>query len=915
MPFPPPFLGPNGVPIPPPPPPPTGTFYPPASTNHPPPQQSPVANPSPVINTVPYRQQPPVGASMERFGMRRDTDREDGEVSEGDVISKSPATKLSDAPRSAPLPPQVPEVTQSASRRRESARGPPSQPQNIGPHDDHWFKALEIINELNNKNVTFGQLVQEGLHPQDLAKTFQALNIPVPDEYRSKPSTASPASATRPANGSSAKLPLPTEPLRLRGFGSALPKPLPVNGSSNRGTSTVPVSQPGNSQPEPAPLKTNLGPSTSLKSSPAPSPIDRKDYIARLQAAKAGKSTATKPAPVSNAPTPIDSPRPGTTPAPQAQQTAHSDVRTQTSTPSMSDAEKAKKTELVRQKIAALQASQARGNAKASAATVSKGLRQSVEASTSIVQSDQQNVGTPTVAVQPGPSLGTVSDVQHQSQSLGKIPGLFMRGGEADSSATQPELTEPPPLVPRKRPVAADFNEEIKPRTAGPAFTRPLGQSPHEHHDRMIIDVSEDESEGSAMDIEDDGDAPKSVPVMSVTNQASQPTNLPSRAASVNTPSSAIPTPPPAATPSTLVSQEHLKKYDLQIAEMKRRIAEKERQKKEKLAAIKSAIPLSPASGSSDTSSVPKPANVSATPSLVQATKASDDLKKDDEPSALRDTPKTDASAWKKQRRAEIESGLPSLEAGLAENRMRLEALRREMEQIEADNRKREQDKQNLIEELERLGIDTEGMPHEELQAKKDEIVQQLGTAAPFQALPTTTNEPSAAIPANETDRRIDGPESLHSNELPVQAQHPTPQPIQESTQVQEPMQEPIQELVFSQNGTDANVHSTTNLSDDQLESEADMEMSDSGSLDDAPPMPTEPRQTRLLGYASTAQLNSGAVPNSSPDVSESVEEDNSYDIPVELAIKNAELAAEERACKYPIFLSKPLSHHLIIPF
>lgn len=57
------------------------------------------------------------------------------------------------------------------------------------------------------------------------------------------------------------------------------------------------------------------------------------------------------------------------------------------------------------------------------------------------------------------------------------------------------------------------------------------------------------------------------------------------------------------------------------------------------------------------------------------------------------------------------------------------------MEQIEAENKRRQQEKETLINELESLGIDTEGMPHEELRAKKDEIMQQQQEAAAAAAL------------------------------------------------------------------------------------------------------------------------------------------------------------------------------------
>ena len=78
-----------------------------------------------------------------------------------------------------------------------------------------------------------------------------------------------------------------------------------------------------------------------------------------------------------------------------------------------------------------------------------------------------------------------------------------------------------------------------------------------------------------------------------------------------------------------------------------------------------------------------------------------------------------------RKRRAEIRSKLSTYNATAEAKKARLEQLRREMEEIEEQTRKEEQEKADLAAELEQLGVDTEGMPREEMQAKKDEMIHQ----------------------------------------------------------------------------------------------------------------------------------------------------------------------------------------------
>jgi hypothetical protein len=74
------------------------------------------------------------------------------------------------------------------------------------------------------------------------------------------------------------------------------------------------------------------------------------------------------------------------------------------------------------------------------------------------------------------------------------------------------------------------------------------------------------------------------------------------------------------------------------------------------------------------------------------------------------------------------------LDADVAMNRARIEELQREMRKLEEENVRKTQDRQQLAKELEDMGIDTEGMSHEDLQTTKDEIDQQQAVTSEVDA-------------------------------------------------------------------------------------------------------------------------------------------------------------------------------------
>ncbi|KAF2184039.1 hypothetical protein K469DRAFT_689395 [Zopfia rhizophila CBS 207.26] len=808
LPFPPPFIGQNGFPIPPPPPPPGANFYP--SVPQLPVQNAPVPNPSTTVPEPSVR--PPQQSDAtprERFVEVVESDKEDGEVSEVDRVSQPPAA----GNRIHPEPPRsVPQLHHDMSsvnaggapngRPRLNDQPPvdfmydrplpPQAKRRITPEAQEMDSlqqkkedAKRFVRLLNENNIGYSSLANEGLDAHLLAELYRELNF----RTRFEPSGSQNLGPTNGAAPNHSKPPAPDLP-RLLAL-SQQDGQAPINGNNIQDPVGTIVDKDGQAHAKPTTVvKTNVAQTPPVKS--APSPIDRKDYIARLQAAKTGKqAVAAKVTPPQNTP-------PTTAPSTDSAATAKATPPSETvtaqnihNTKEHSDAEKARKTDLIRQKLEAIKSKQAasgQGSSQSAKAAAPASASRTSSFSSPIQKAQRpQNVSATIAQSSPFPQSPQTSQ-SIPAPSFSGIPGLFMTASSASSRATPPQPHQIPSkdsqktvaATSRKRPVASDFDEISTPRSSGPSYTRPLGQSPHEHDDEsMIIEVSDDESGGSEMDLDDDQGVAKPASVMSPpnSNRTSQQflrnlpplSNFPSRSASVKPASSAVSTPPAAQTPASLTHKEELNKKERDIAMLKQRIAElnqRNQKKKEQDAKNKVAVLSSPMPNKVGTQAVQNDANVpmKVASSVMLETSKPDSLSQPDKlietPSSATPTASTD---WRKQRRAEIQSGLPSLDADLASNNARLAQIMKEMEELQAYNRKVMQDKENLIRELENLGVDTEGMPHSELQAKKDEIVQQRETEAALQAEAQNTVMPdaSAIMAVGVADPRSDVPEDL----------------------------------------------------------------------------------------------------------------------------------------------------------
>ncbi|CAE7014809.1 zf-C3H1 multi-domain protein [Pyrenophora teres f. teres] len=566
-----------------------------------------------------------------------DSEKEDGELSEADAASQPPKAAVQDAP-----PRENPQTPQEQLRQDREA-------------------AKQFIKLLHGNNVPYRILAEEQLDPELLRGLYQSLNLP--------------------------SEPAPILPPKPHSAASSAPAVKPL----------APVQQ--NKLPT---VKTNVAPAPPTKAVASPTtPVDRKDYVKRLQAAKAAAKQAgsvkpTSPSQHALSAKPI-TPAPTTkTPQPAA---------TPTAKPPVTDEQRARNTELIKQRLEAIKARQK------PAGTVNNNAAAPAIPSTPTGQTQTaQAAATPTAA----------STGQSHTHSFSGIPGLFMNTPPV-SNAPVPITSRPAPSAPQKQPAPTDTTKTSILQAPVTPHNRSIGQSQYNQQDddSMIIEVSEDESNGSDMDIEDDQPAPQSV------QTPHRPMgSLPSRAASAF-PANSIVGAPGAQTPSTVAREKELVDKEKQLVAMRETLKKKLAEKRERDRAAAAAATTSAAT---TPSSLQQPSTPVLPPQIATPTKLPNPMMESAPvnsrgPPVDTDSSKTSPAKDTAQiRRAEIQSKLPTLDAEIASNANRMAQLMREMEQLTAQNERIAKDKAQLTKELEGLGVDTEGMSHAELRAKKDEI-------------------------------------------------------------------------------------------------------------------------------------------------------------------------------------------------
>jgi len=407
----------------------------------------------------------------------------------------------------------------------------------------------------------------------------------------------------------------------------------------------------------------------------AAAPVDRSEYLARLSQLKAAKSaTATSKEP--SKAKPVMS-KPLVRPAPQTM------VTKATSIPDVSlqivkeqDVAQNKKlnTERLKQKLEILKAAEQKKRELAAA---------QAKAPAPSEASESGNTGTGT---------GTPTQISVAA---------------TDSTSA------------KKRPVASDF---FIAEAETPSFSRPFGQSRHNSDDdAMIIEASDDESDNT--DEADNEALPSSNDTAGFSNAQSTRqqhignfpplTDFPPRSPFNRQSSNSNIRTPAAQTPNAMSEAEALLKHEQELAMLKIRIAEAERRKKG--TANKSGVVSDAVTGEvlQDIHSavMQQAQTVAGMDSSGNATPlASSEL----------------GSSIDSDKRSLLRAKLSARDIAASAKKARLAEMQRQVELLQQEYEQDMLEQDQLREELEAFNVDTEGMSKEEMEAKKDEIVQQL---------------------------------------------------------------------------------------------------------------------------------------------------------------------------------------------
>jgi hypothetical protein len=577
-------------------------------------------------------------------------------------------------------------------------------------------------------NIRFSELVREGINPTILKDLYDEVGIKV----------ASVASESQPvAESSPVPQPLIASP-DLSGNGE--------NNASEAQTekaSTVEIQEQTSEMAVTAAQSSGVPQSivniSTLTLNPAQpdteKPLERKDVIARRLAAKANKDTNIS----------------GVTKAEPAKDVSTNSVLVAQSTeqpsqPNLSAETQAKEknkaqTELARQRMEQLK--------KQGLVKSQQRLQDPIMVKNT--SHEQENIAPQSSAVACCKVGSTVAGVvlptlQHplpdrppeaEAVPTARIPGLFMTCSEpslpAAPASSEPSV-DPVPVqsknANRKRPRASDFDEPII------SSKKPLTPEA-----RLVIDISDDEF------LYGDSDDGKDTACERSANELENMktlTDLPSRK-TTTLPSQWTPASATLQIPLRLSDQDDLRIRDMEILEMRKRIATLEQRKRAKLAANRPESPGSLnmiASGPvTENSGIYEPLSngTAATDSeqILPSSKASvlqiQNHSSDIQALASMDSVQIENIRQKFLRRKEIESGLPALEEELSKSEARLAEFRREEEKILEEIAKGKEGRRHLIEELESLGHETEGLNLEDLQALKDELEHQKVSQASAQ--------------------------------------------------------------------------------------------------------------------------------------------------------------------------------------
>lgn len=578
------------------------------------------------------------------------------------------------------------------------------------------LQAQGALLSLAPHNIRYEELVREGINPVILRQLYEDVGIKV----------QAPLSDTKKHG-----LPKPEEPI-VNQIQSAAVQSTSFTDSVDPAQRQV--SKAGNdNEKQPSPV----GPSSSASQQDAGKPMERKEVIARMLAAKAAKAPGPSPSPQANVSKEM----------PVEPVSISSELPAKEKDVPVREKNKAQ-TELARKRIEELKKQGLmRNQQKPQADSIPQEQPQRSEAI-------EQALAPPSVI--PVRNQHPLPERPPQPEAPpGRLPGLFMTDSgqlPAPESHATPmqglalDSTPQPRVSQRKRPRASDFDEPSNPPREG--FVQGAANAVPE--EKLVIDISDDEfygdGENDHMDLETPADLAQSSD--SFVNSL-DPSGSTSVAPRVN-------------------DQEHIRKKDLEIQEMHRKIAELEQRKKTKLTTSRTQSPRGP-----DSLTVSLPDNPSGTdfqsniystesppvnndsdtmhtvPDTVHATSGQDGHPESPQPIDLASMNLTQLAVMRSKilRKKEIELGLPGLDAEIKSSEAKLSELQKDEDQLLLNIARGKEGRQQLIGELEELGLETNGLTLEVLDAAQRKLESHKPSSPPDQGMfPVTVSLVSTMV-------------------------------------------------------------------------------------------------------------------------------------------------------------------------
>ena len=495
----------------------------------------------------------------------------------------------------------------------------------------------------------------------------------------------------------------------------------------------APISQ-GSTSEDLAQAKSATAPVPSPAQSEPSKPLERKELIARMLAAKAAKSSGAPPPsksgpakePVAPASDPGDAGKPAT--ATPSDETVSREKENR-----VKEKNKAQ-TELARQRIEQLKKQGLMRNQP-------KPPSDSNEATLYQGNNVNQTRGLPAAIQHPLPNRPPQPDTSSNT----RLPGLFMTASEQFPSSEpsrwpdRSHSTDPtrhPRNTPRKRPRASDFDEPIMPERQ---FSH--GGDATDSGDRLVIDISDDEFYGDDENDVDmdttadraphDGSTMASLDTMMLSARNHPPYTefLSQKPLSSMTSTSGT----PQAWKS--VDEEYLRQKDLAIREMRRKIAELEQRKKPKPTPSpqSSASSLDGHIDKADARPVGVPPSAHAVtsethaPSIIEVASNGVSNGLPAQMLASMDPLQLEKLRSTYLRKQEIVAGLPSLDAEILKIKARLDDFKEQEQKLLSEIAKGNEGRQQLINELGSLDLEINGLSLEEIEA----AMRRCSTEAP----------------------------------------------------------------------------------------------------------------------------------------------------------------------------------------